>query len=222
MGKISTVCPRTCACAMLMAPRVRPVYGMAEGCEAIDSFVSLASSAHQSSSTETDESSHTSAMLVAPRVRPVFDVAEGCETIDSFVSSASSAHQSSSTETDESSHTRAMLVAPRVRPVFDVAEGCEAIDSFVSSASSAHQSSSTETDKSSHTSTTEVNSSLTSWFDKLQAPRPSDLARKRKIDSNPPPVGGKQSTSGSSVGKHDPKTVTTIMLQYNKHRICVE
>ena len=104
--------------------------------------------------------------------------------------------------------TCAMRMAPRVHPVFAMAEGCEAIDSFVSSASSAHQSSSTETDESSHTSTTEVYSSLPSWFDKLRTPQPLDLARTRKIDSNPPPVGRKRSTSGSTVGKHDPKTVT--------------
>ncbi|CAB4034674.1 zinc finger MYM-type 1-like [Paramuricea clavata] len=46
-----------------------------------------------------------------------------------------------------------------------------------------------------------------SWFDKLKAPRPSDLARKRKI--NPPPVGKKRSQT-TSTGKrnYDPKKVS--------------
>ena len=41
----------------------------------------------------------------------------------------------------------------------------------------------------------------------LRSPRPSDLARKRKIHFNPP-AGRKRSWAGTSAGKHDPKTVT--------------
>ena len=48
-----------------------------------------------------------------------------------------------------------------------------------------------------------------SWFDKLKAPRPSDLARKRKIHANPPPVGKKRSQT-TSTGKrnYDPIKVS--------------
>ena len=48
-----------------------------------------------------------------------------------------------------------------------------------------------------------------SLLDTLRSPRPSDLARKRKIHTNPPPVGKKRSQAGTSAGrKHNPKTVT--------------
>ena len=53
-----------------------------------------------------------------------------------------------------------------------------------------------------------------SLLDTLQSPRPSDLARKRKIHANPLPVGKKRSQAGTSARKHDPKTVTPL------HRAC--
>ena len=48
-----------------------------------------------------------------------------------------------------------------------------------------------------------------SWFDKLKAPRPSDLARKRRNHANPPPVGKKR-FHATSTGKrnYDPKKVS--------------
>ena len=53
----------------------------------------------------------------------------------------------------------------------------------------------------------------TSLLDMLRSPRPSDLARKRKIHANPPPVGNKQSQAGTSTRKHEPKTVTSFITQ---------
>ena len=50
--------------------------------------------------------------------------------------------------------------------------------------------------------------SCPSLLDKLRAPRPSDLGRKRRIHTNPPPVGKKRSLYGTSAGKHDPKSVS--------------
>ena len=47
-----------------------------------------------------------------------------------------------------------------------------------------------------------------SLLDKLRAPRPSDLGRKRCVHANPPPVGKKRSRQGAIAGKHDPKTVS--------------
>ena len=49
--------------------------------------------------------------------------------------------------------------------------------------------------------------SCPSLLDTLRSPRPSDLARKRKIHFNPP-AGKKRSQAGNSAGKHNPKTVT--------------
>ena len=51
-------------------------------------------------------------------------------------------------------------------------------------------------------------------LDMLQSPRPSDLARKWKIRTNPPPVGKKRSQTGTSAWKHDPKLVTRSHRAY--------
>ena len=41
-------------------------------------------------------------------------------------------------------------------------------------------------------------SSVVSLLDKLRSPVPSELARKRKVSTNPPPVGQKRSKGGSA------------------------
>lgn len=51
-------------------------------------------------------------------------------------------------------------------------------------------------------------STYPSLLDKLRAPQPSDLGRKRRIHTNPPPAGKKRSVYGTSAGKHDPKSVS--------------
>ncbi len=63
------------------------------------------------------------------------------------------------------------------------------------------------TSSSTSTSSSE-SSSCPSLLDKLRAPRPSDLGRKRSIHANPPPVGKKRSLYGAAAGKHDPKGVS--------------
>ena len=52
-----------------------------------------------------------------------------------------------------------------------------------------------------------------SLLDTLRSPRPSDLARKRKIYANPPPVENKRSQAGTSARKHNTKTVTPFITQ---------
>lgn len=53
-------------------------------------------------------------------------------------------------------------------------------------------------------------SSVLSLLDKLRSPVPSELARKRKVSTNPPPVGQKRSKGGSActvLNQCPPKTV---------------
>ena len=61
----------------------------------------------------------------------------------------------------------------------------------------------------SYQSSSKPENKTSSWFDKLKAPRSSDLARKRKIHPNPPPVGKKRShTTNTGKRNYDPKKVS--------------
>ena len=51
-----------------------------------------------------------------------------------------------------------------------------------------------------------------SLLDTLQSPRPSNLARKQKIHTNPPSVGKKRSQAGTIACKHNPKIVTPLHM----------
>ena len=54
-------------------------------------------------------------------------------------------------------------------------------------------------------------SQLVSFLDRLKSPRPSDLARKRKIGTNPPPKG-KRTCRGQGTTATELKGVTTTVV----------
>ena len=55
----------------------------------------------------------------------------------------------------------------------------------------------------------EIQAPVTNLLQVLRAPRPSDLARKRRVASNPvPPVGKRRKSRGSSSSSSEPKTET--------------
>ena len=55
----------------------------------------------------------------------------------------------------------------------------------------------------------EIQAPVTNLLQVLRSPRPSDLARKRRVASNPvPPVGKRRKSRGSSSSSSEPKTVT--------------
>ena len=56
-------------------------------------------------------------------------------------------------------------------------------------------------------------SQLVSFLDRLKSPRPSDLARKRKIGTNPPPKG-KRTCRGQGTNATEPKGVTPFLYHY--------
>ena len=80
-----------------------------------------------------------------------------------------------------------------------------------SSASSVLASSSgLDSESDSETEASNTSSSTVSILDRLKAPRQSDLARKRKVAANPPPLGKRCSCKSQLIMGHNGKHVRAL------------
>ena len=70
-------------------------------------------------------------------------------------------------------------------------------------------------------SVSETSSSVQSLLDNLRSPVPSELARKRKVLTNPPPVGQKRSRGGSSAATLKSVSPQDRVREFSDYSLCV-